>query len=204
MNNNIQRKLVILDRDGVINQESEAYIKSAEEWIPLPHSLEAIALLKKNDYQIAVATNQSGLAKGLYNLDALDAMHAKMQSLLEPLQAKIDAIFFCPHNAKDDCECRKPKPGLLDQIANHFQIDFTKQNIYFIGDSLRDLEAALAAGCKPILVLTGYGPKTLNNLPAHLKGTPTYSNLYQAVQGLLENDLTQSIRNHHTDTHADS
>lgn len=182
----MNQKLIILDRDGVVNEESAAYIKSAAEWIPLPQSLEAIALLKKNGYQVAIATNQSGLAKGLYDLQALESMHAKMQKLLEPLQAKVDAIYFCPHNDSHDCACRKPKPGLLDQAANYFQVDFKKQEVFFIGDSLRDLEAALAANCKPILVLTGYGEETLKNLPASLQATPVYPDLHTAVEALLK------------------
>jgi D-glycero-D-manno-heptose 1,7-bisphosphate phosphatase len=189
----MNKKLILLDRDGVINQESEHYIKSEEEWIPLPQSLEAIAALKQNGYRVAIATNQSGLTKGLYNKAALYAMHNKMQRLLAQLHTNVDAIFFCPHDDRQGCECRKPKPGLLQQAANYFQVDFKTHPVFFIGDALRDLEAAHAAGCKPLLVLTGYGQKTLKSLSTHafLKSAtiPVYENLYQAAEALLNNTL---------------
>jgi D-glycero-D-manno-heptose 1,7-bisphosphate phosphatase len=189
----MNKKLIILDRDGVINHDSAAYIKSAEEWIPLPNSLEAIALLKKNGYQVAVATNQSGLAKGLYDLGALEAMHTKMQTLLEPLGGSIDAIFFCPHDDRHGCDCRKPKPGLLKQAAHYFQIDLAEQVVPFIGDSLRDLEAGYAAGCAPILVLTGNGQKTAHHLRQPFKAIPIYDNLYTAVEVLLKSPEARHV-----------
>ncbi len=146
-------KLIILDRDGVINFDSEEYIKSPDEWNPIPGSLEAIADLKRAGFTIAVATNQSGIARGLYDLKTLDAIHAKMQDTLSTLGGSIDAIFFCPHHPDEGCDCRKPNPGLLHQIAQHFSVNLNK--IPFIGDSLRDLQAAQQAGCQPILVRTG-------------------------------------------------
>lgn len=146
-------KLMILDRDGVINFDSEEYIKSPDEWNPIPGSLEAIAGLKRAGFTLAIATNQSGIARGLYDLKTLDAIHAKMQNALSVLGGSIDAIFYCPHHPDEGCECRKPNPGLLHQIAQHFSVNL--KNIPFIGDSIRDLQAAKKAGCDPILVRTG-------------------------------------------------
>lgn len=181
---NTHKKIIILDRDGVINEDSPDFIKSPEEWIPIPGSLEAIGALKAAGYTVAIASNQSGLRRGLFDLKTLEAMHAKMQKALALYKAQIDGIFFCPHNAADHCDCRKPKPGLLHQIATHFDIDFRTQPIPVIGDSLRDLEAAHAAGCKPILVLTGNGHKTLANLPEYLADIPVYTDLAAAVKAL--------------------
>ena len=188
-----EKKLIILDRDGVINYESKAYIKNPDEWIPIPQSLEAIALLKKQGYQVAIASNQSGIGRGMFRLDDFEAMNAKMQSLLARHQAQIDAIFFCPHIDADHCHCRKPKPGLLEQIAAHFEVDFKNQQVYFIGDSLRDIQAAHTAGCSPILVRTGNGQETFEALPKNNDGIhvhngasiPIYDNLHSAVEALL-------------------
>lgn len=178
-------KLIILDRDGVINEESTAYIKSPEEWIPIPGSLEAIGALKAAGYTVVIASNQSGLKHGLFDSKTLEAIHAKMQQALTLHGGKIDGIFFCPHHDSDNCDCRKPKPGLLHQIAAQFNIDFGQQAVCMIGDSLRDLEAALAAGCEPILVLTGNGQKTQANLPEHLTHIAIYADLKAAIDGLL-------------------
>ncbi len=179
------RKFIILDRDGVINEESTAYIKSPEEWIPIPGSLEAIGALKAAGYTVVIASNQSGLKHGLFDLKMLESIHAKMQQTLALHGAQIDGIFFCPHHDIDDCDCRKPRPGLLHQIAAKFNIDFSQKTVCMIGDSLRDLEAAYTAGCKPILVLTGNGYKTYENLPAHLASIEVYADLRTAVDALL-------------------
>lgn len=159
-------KLIILDRDGVINDDSPDYIKSVDEWRPLAGSLEAIARLNRAGYRIVIATNQSGIARGLYDLKALHAMHRKLDALLLPLHGRIDAVFFCPHAPQDDCACRKPKTGLFDQITQRLRVDITKA--IAVGDSLRDIQAALAAGAKPVLVRTGKGEETLRSglLPA--------------------------------------
>ena len=151
-------KLVILDRDGTINQDSDQYIKSPAEWKPIPGSLQAIARLSQGGWRIVVATNQSGIARGLFDMAALNAIHAEMHRAVSLAGGRIDAIFFCPHAADSGCECRKPKPGLLLEIAS--RMDVVLAEVPMVGDSLRDLEAAAAAGAKPYLVLTGKGKKT--------------------------------------------
>ena len=153
------KKLVILDRDGVINVDSDAFIKSPDEWVALPGSLEAIARLNQAGYRIAIATNQSGIGRGLFDMAALNAMHEKMHRMAATAGARIDAIFFCPHTAEDQCECRKPRPGMLKQIRERFDID--PKSTPVVGDSLRDLQAGDALGFVPHLVLTGKGRKTL-------------------------------------------
>jgi D-glycero-D-manno-heptose 1,7-bisphosphate phosphatase len=150
-----KKPLIILDRDGVINVDSDAYVKSPDEWIPLPGSLEAIARLKKSGYFVAVATNQSGIARGYYTKETLDAIHAKFFRLLKEYNATIDTLLFCPHVDEDLCLCRKPKPGMITQLLKQFSA--TPQNTFMVGDSARDLLAGQAAGCRPALVLTGKG-----------------------------------------------
>jgi len=178
------KKIVILDRDGVINLDSPDFIKSPEEWIPIPGSLEAIASLNKAGFEVAIATNQSGLARQYYDTATLDRIHQKMHTLLAEHGGKIHAVFFCPHGPDDTCECRKPKPGLIYQIADHFKITLSKE-IPCIGDSLRDLEAAETAGCRPILVHTGNGQKTSEKLSPSLKTIAQYPDLSAAVNALL-------------------
>jgi D-glycero-D-manno-heptose 1,7-bisphosphate phosphatase len=151
-------KLVILDRDGTINQDSDQYIKSPAEWKPIPGSLEAIARLTQGGWRVAVATNQSGLSRGLFDMSTLNAIHAEMHRAVGQAGGRIDAIFFCPHAADSNCECRKPKPGLLHEIASRFGVEL--EGVPMIGDSLRDVTAAAAAGAQPWLVLTGNGRKT--------------------------------------------
>jgi D-glycero-D-manno-heptose 1,7-bisphosphate phosphatase len=148
-------KLIILDRDGVINEDSDEYVKSPEEWEPIPGSLDAIARLNKAGYRVVVATNQSGIARGLFDLDDLHRMHQKMDELLARVGGLVEAVFFCPHGPNEDCDCRKPKPGLLEQIADRLGV--TLEGIPAVGDSLRDVQAARAAGATPILVTTGKG-----------------------------------------------
>ncbi|WP_028225783.1 D-glycero-beta-D-manno-heptose 1,7-bisphosphate 7-phosphatase [Paraburkholderia ferrariae] len=168
------RKLVILDRDGVINVDSDAYIKSPDEWIAIPGSLEAIARLNQAGYRVAVATNQSGIGRGLFDMAALNAMHAKMHRLAAAVGGRIDAVFFCPHTAQDHCDCRKPKPGMLKMLAERFEID--PEETAVVGDSLRDLQAGAALGFRTHLVLTGKGEKTLSagGLP---EGTQVHADL---------------------------
>lgn len=146
-------QLIILDRDGVINYDSEFYIKSPQEWLPIPGSLEAIARLNQAGYQVVVATNQSGVGRGLYDVATLNKIHEKMHTELARVHGKIDAIFYCPHTPDDHCSCRKPKPGLLYQIADHYQISL--EGVPLVGDTLRDVEAAYTVGCQPVLVATG-------------------------------------------------
>jgi D-glycero-D-manno-heptose 1,7-bisphosphate phosphatase len=182
-------KLIILDRDGVINEDRDDYVKSVDEWVPLPGSLEAIALLNQAGYQIAIATNQSGLARGYFTINDLNAMHSKMEKLLKPLGGNIDSIFFCPHIDAHACDCRKPAPGLMKEIALRYQRNNLKDpllGVPVVGDSLRDLQAGVALGASPHLVLTGKGQKTLakGELP---EGTQIHSDLMAFATSLLEN-----------------
>jgi D-glycero-D-manno-heptose 1,7-bisphosphate phosphatase len=155
-------KLIILDRDGVINHDRADYVKSVDECVPIDGSIEAIVRLYKSGFVVVVATNQSGLARGKFDLDDLEAMHEKITGLVEEKGGELGAIFYCPHAPEDNCKCRKPLPGLVDAIEAEFNI--SAEGFYFIGDSLRDLQAAVLKGCKPILVKTGNGLKTLSQL----------------------------------------
>lgn len=178
-------KLIVLDRDGVINYDSDDYIKSVDEWIPLPGSLEAITRLNRAGYTVAVATNQSGIARGYYDLDALQAMHRKMKSGLEELGGELGMIAYCPHGPDDACDCRKPLPGMLNQIAAHYNVSM--ESVPVVGDSLRDLEAAMAVGAHPVLVRTGKGERTLakGGLPDDLE---IYDDLAQYVDQFLSGE----------------
>lgn len=177
--------LVILDRDGVINEYDGSYICSPQAWFPIPGSLEAIGRLCVAGYRVAVATNQSGIARGYYGIDTLDAMHDKLRTLLEPHGGRVDYIAYCPHHPDDHCACRKPKTGLLDDIRRHYGLDSLADSL-MVGDSRKDLEAGLAAGCTPYLVRTGNGRET----EAHLKERPlagvrVYDNLAALTDDLL-------------------
>lgn len=176
-------KLIILDRDGVINFDSAQFIKNPAEWKAIPGSLEAIARLNQAGYRVVVATNQSGVGRGLFDMDTLTAIHEKMHKELAEVGARVDAIFYCPHTADSRCDCRKPKPGMFQQIASRFNVDLT--GVPTVGDSLRDLQAGTSAGCQPYLVLTGKGEKTQadGNLP---DGTQTFSDLAAVVDCLLQ------------------
>jgi len=176
-------KLIILDRDGVINQDSDNFIKSVDEFIPLPGSVEAIAKLKHAGYQVYIATNQSGIARGFYNEATLHAMHEKLANLLKQHDAKIDGIEFCPHGPDDHCDCRKPKAGMYLNIAKQAGLpDLT--GVLVVGDSLRDLQAAQAVNAKPHLVRTGKGERTIKNGEG-LAGIPVYNDLADFVNQLL-------------------
>ncbi len=178
--------LIILDRDGVINEDSDDFIKSPDEWQPLPGSMEAIAQLNNAGWQVVVATNQSGIARKLFDLDTLHAIHDKMHRLAHEYGGAIDAIFFCPHGPKDDCDCRKPLPGLFEQIAKRLNTNL--EGVPCIGDSLRDIQAAQAVGGQPILVRTGKGTKTLY-AEQGIDDVPVYCDLKQAVHALLAGTL---------------
>ncbi|HET9844041.1 MAG TPA: D-glycero-beta-D-manno-heptose 1,7-bisphosphate 7-phosphatase [Gammaproteobacteria bacterium] len=173
---------VLLDRDGVINFDSEDYIKSPEEWIPIPNSLEAIRLLNQKGYSVAIATNQSGIQRGLYSEQILEQIHQKMTDSLSKLGGAIAAIHYCPHGPNDGCMCRKPKPGLLMQIAHKFSLDLTKTP--YVGDSWRDCQAAISAGCKPVLVKTGNGLITIKKYPNEIEHIPVFSDLYNFAYSL--------------------
>jgi D-glycero-D-manno-heptose 1,7-bisphosphate phosphatase len=176
-------KCVILDRDGVINFDSDQFIKSPDEWKPIPGSLEAIARLNQAGYRVVVASNQSGVGRGLFDMATLNAIHAKMHKLTALAGGRIDAIFFCPHAADAKCACRKPKPGLFLEIGSRLHIDL--KGVFAVGDALRDVEVALAVGARPILVRTGKGKRTLEGgqLPADV---PVFDNLLQAAQAIIE------------------
>jgi D-glycero-D-manno-heptose 1,7-bisphosphate phosphatase len=175
-------QLVILDRDGVINEDSAAYIKSPEEWIPIPGSLEAIARLNRAGWYVVVATNQSGIARMLFDPDTLVRIHEKMRRSVADAGGLISAIFFCPHGPHDNCGCRKPRPGLFLDIARRLRTDL--HGVPAIGDSLQDLDAARSAGAQPILVRTGKGTGTLAAYGASIT-VPVYDNLACAVDDLL-------------------
>ena len=176
-------KLIILDRDGVINQDSDDFIKSPKEWLPIPGSLEAIARLNQAGYRVVVASNQSGIAREYFDMGTLNAIHQKMHSLAQQVGAAIDAIFFCPHAAVDHCDCRKPKPGMFHEISQRYKMDL--KGVPTVGDSLRDLQAGFVSGCLPHLVLTGKGEKTraTGGLPP---GTPVFADLAAAVTHILK------------------
>ena len=148
-------KLVILDRDGTINSESSEFIKSPEEWVALPGALEAIAQMNHAGWHVVIATNQSGLGRGLFDVASLNAMHAKMHKSLAALGGRVDAVFYCPHTPDDNCHCRKPAPGLFEQIGERYGIDL--KGVPVVGDAVRDMVAGAAVGCQPHLVLTGNG-----------------------------------------------
>ena len=172
---------VLLDRDGVINQDSDDYIKSAEEWHPIAGSLEAIALFNQHGYKVVVITNQSGLSRGYYSESTLAEIHQKMHQLTTAKSGKIDAIYHCPHGPDDNCDCRKPKPGLLNTFAKDYNCSLS--DIYFIGDKVGDIQAANAAGAKPMLVKTGKGQITLNKNPEI--NAPIFENLYDAAKFII-------------------
>jgi D-glycero-D-manno-heptose 1,7-bisphosphate phosphatase len=174
--------LVILDRDGVINEDSDDYIKSPAEWVPIPGSLEAIARLNHAGYRVVVATNQSGVARGLFGMAELNAIHQKLHAALGRLGGQLDGIYFCPHAPDDDCACRKPRPGLLREVASRHGVDLL--GIPAIGDNVRDIEAALAVGASPILVRTGKGRRAEKKLAADW-GVPVFDDLADAVRALL-------------------
>jgi len=159
-------KLLLLDRDGVINQDSDDYIRSPDEWIPLPGAIAALARLSKAGWTLGVATNQSGIAHGYYSEDCMQAIHARLRELVEAAGGQLGLILHCPHAPDEGCDCRKPKPGMLLAIARHYQV--APAGLWFVGDSASDLAAAVAAGCQPVLVKTGKGERTLQgDLPAN-------------------------------------
>ena len=175
-------KLAILDRDGVVNFDSPAFIKSPEEWRPIPGSLDAITRLNRAGYHVVIASNQSGVGRGLFEMATLNAIHDKMHRALAEVGGRLDAVFFCPHAQEANCNCRKPRAGLLDEIARRFNMSL--EGVPVIGDALRDLQAAAAVGAQPVLVLTGKGPRTQREggLPP---GTRVHASLATAVDALL-------------------
>ena len=177
----MSQSYVLLDRDGVINYDSDNYVKTPDEWIPIPGSLEAIALLNNHGYKVIVITNQSGLSRGFYNEITLAEIHKKMSALSQAKGGNIEKIYICPHGPDDNCQCRKPNPGMLTDFAKEYNRSLT--DIYFIGDKLADIQAALAAGANPILVKTGKGQRTIKNNPDI--NYPIFENLYDAAKFIV-------------------
>jgi D-glycero-D-manno-heptose 1,7-bisphosphate phosphatase len=177
-----EKGLVILDRDGVINQDSSEFVKSADEWLPLPGSIEAITTLSVAGYTVAVASNQSGLARGLLDKASLLAMHQKLHDLVSAAGGRVDRVVVCPHGPADGCDCRKPKPGLLHELARHYGVSL--EDVPVVGDSLRDLQAAAAVGARPILVRTGNGASTAEQLPPELGDVEVFDNLAAVAASL--------------------
>lgn len=176
-------KLIVLDRDGVINEDSDQFIKSPEEWRPIDGSLEAIARLCQWGYTVVVATNQSGVGRGLFDMDMLASIHDKMHKAVVQAGGRIDAVFFCPHAADSKCECRKPRPGMLVEIAHRYNVDMSEVPV--VGDSLRDLQAAVTVGAQPVLVLTGKGQATGRD-PDLPPATRVFPSLAHYVRTLTE------------------
>jgi D-glycero-D-manno-heptose 1,7-bisphosphate phosphatase len=158
-------RLLILDRDGTINADRDDYVKSADEWLALPGALEAMARLNQAGWTLVVATNQSGLGRGLFDAATLNAMHAKMHKLLAAVGGKVDAVFYCPHKPEDECDCRKPLPGLFTQILARYGLDVAEDTVHTAGDTLRDMRAGAAAGCIAHLLLTGKSESLRGTLP---------------------------------------
>jgi D-glycero-D-manno-heptose 1,7-bisphosphate phosphatase len=176
-------KLIILDRDGVVNFDSDRFIKSPDEWRPIPGSLEAIAKLTQSGYRVIIATNQSGVGRGLFDMATLNAIHARMHKAVTQAGGRIDAIFYCPDTAESNSPCRKPSPGMFHAIAERFNVSL--ERVPAVGDGLRDLQAAAAVGAQPILVLTGKGEKTHaeGNLP---ESTQVYPDLAAVARALCQ------------------
>ncbi|MED5622471.1 D-glycero-beta-D-manno-heptose 1,7-bisphosphate 7-phosphatase [Ideonella sp. BN130291] len=186
-------KLVVLDRDGTINEDRDDYVKSADEWTPLPGALEAIARLNHAGWHVAIASNQSGLGRGLFDMAALNAMHIKMNQLLARQGGRVDAVFFCPHAPDEVCDCRKPLPGLFEQIATRYGIEMA--GVPVVGDSLRDLQAGVAVGCEPHLVCTGKAAglddAQLQHWLVQVPGTTVHTDLAAFADFLLHRERTR-------------
>jgi len=184
-------KLLILDRDGVINHDSDDFIKTPEEWRPIKGSLEAIARLSQAGYDLVIITNQSGIGRGLFSADTLGSIHVRMVDYIHQHGGRIHGLLVCPHHPKDDCECRKPKDGLYNELAQRLSITF--KDVYSVGDSMRDLQAANAAGATPILVKTGKGKNTAKTIKASgdspFSTVAIYDNLSSFADALLANQV---------------
>jgi D-glycero-D-manno-heptose 1,7-bisphosphate phosphatase len=183
-------KLVILDRDGTINEDRDDYVKSPEEWVPLPGALEAIARLNHAGFHVVVASNQSGLGRGLFDMASLNAMHAKLAQQLAKHGGRVDAVFFCPHAPDEQCECRKPSPGLMLQIGERYAVDLN--DVPVAGDSLRDLQAAAAAGCEPHLLRSGkcaaLSDAEIEQVAAQVEGTMVHADLASFAEFILQRE----------------
>lgn len=188
-------RLVILDRDGVINADSSEFIKTPEDWTPIPGSLEAIARLCRAEYRVVIITNQSGVGRGLYTLDVMNKIHARMLELIRQKGGEIDALLFCPHAPDFGCACRKPRPGMFNELARRLKVNLN--GIPSVGDSLRDLEAARAAGAQPVLVRTGKGVETLDAIQqgddAALRQVPVFDDLAAFVDHHMLGNASRAI-----------
>ena len=186
-------KLVILDRDGTINEDRDDYVKSPDEWVPIPGALEAIARLNHGGWHVVVATNQSGLGRGLFDMAALNAMHVKMNTLLAQAGGRIDAVFFCPHTRDEGCDCRKPLPGLVEQIGQRYGVRL--EQVPIVGDSLRDLQAGAVLGCEPHLVRTGKVARLdeagIAAIAAQVPGTRVHADLAAFVEFLARRETQE-------------
>jgi D-glycero-D-manno-heptose 1,7-bisphosphate phosphatase len=195
-------KLVILDRDGTINEDRDDFVKSADEWLPLPGALEAIARLNQAGWHTVVATNQSGIGRGLFDMSALNAMHAKMNQALHKLGGRIDAVFFCPHTELEGCTCRKPLPGLIVQIGERYGVELSEVPV--VGDSLRDLQAGAAAGCPTHLVRSGkvakLGDEAVAQLLESVPGTQTHADLAAFAEALIKHQRKLHFEGGKTDS----
>ena len=175
-------KLIILDRDGVINEDSDDYIKSPDEWIPIPGSLESIGKLSQNGFRVVIITNQSGIGRKIFSIEMLHLIHKKMNTHLSQFGGVIDGIFFCPCRPEENCDCRKPKPGLYNDVSDRLQIPL--ENVFCVGDKITDIQAAENAGGTPILVRTGKGNDEINSglVPKHI---PIYDDLASFVNKII-------------------
>lgn len=187
-------KLIILDRDGVINYDSAHYIKSPEEWLPIPNSLEAIAKLNAKGYTVAIATNQSGIGRGLYTEETLQAIHEKMHAACRAIGAEIDSVFYCPHLPDQQCHCRKPKPGMFEQIAKHYGIELA--GIPYIGDRVTDMVVAKRINALPIFVETSYLEQQ-NDEDDLLSNVFRFADLATAVEAILNGTLEDNLGSNH-------
>ncbi len=180
-------KLIILDRDGTINEDRDDFVKTPDEWVPIPGALEAIARLNHAGWHTVIATNQSGLGRGTFDMATLNAMHVKMNQMLAKQGGRIDAVFFCPHAPEDTCSCRKPLPGLFEQIGERFGVAL--RDVPVVGDSLRDLQAGAAVGCPTHLVRTGKGAHLddaqIDALCAQVPGTRVHADLAAFAEHLI-------------------
>ena len=186
----MHKPLIILDRDGVINHDSPHYVRSVSEWIPIDGSIEGIVKLCRAGFEVVVATNQAGVAKGVFTGEELDRMHSKLRALVEQAGGQIARIYDCRHHPADHCDCRKPQPGMLSQACSDF--NQTPQDVYFVGDSLNDMKAAWRAGCKPLLVLTGNGSKTRQSSEFD-PGIPVIASLAEAADWFASNSNTRTL-----------
>jgi D-glycero-D-manno-heptose 1,7-bisphosphate phosphatase len=195
-------KLIILDRDGTINEDRDDYVKSPDEWVPIPGSLEAIARLNHAGWHTVVATNQSGLGRGTFDMATLNAMHVKMNQLLAKQGGRIDAVFFCPHTPEDGCSCRKPLPGLFEQIGERFGVPL--RDVPVVGDSLRDLQAGAAVGCQPHFVRTGKGGRlggaAIEALCAQVPGTRVHADLAAFAEHLIRRERKSRVATGESDS----